>query len=397
MVNEISIKEDKWHGPISVRLTDNIIDSVIGLLVALCPILQHYNGFFLEVSSEILIILFPYVLIKLSAKQTIVLKSVLPLLLYAVYISIIHGFSVFLFLREILLFVFFLAAYNNAFNVSCMISAARSISLLAAVCIIAQYFSYYILGNHLQLVPTNMLVDSASQWIALAKTGHISVTGSWMALYRPSAFFLEPSHLAIYTLPVLIFELLGKRNRYTSLILTVSIFLSTSGIGIVGSVVLWIIYVLFCSGNESWKQVTFSKLLQPRTMVNLLLRRIFISSTLGDNNAIQGRTATGIRLLKMLSGGSILIGKGSSVKIAEWNISGFFYIVFQYGIIGAALQYYFYIKSMIIQQKEYKLLTIFDVGLSFFTVHTFASFYRLYFILLIISGYSLSRKRELYY
>ena len=228
MVNEISIKEDKWHGPISVRLTDNIIDSVIGLLVALCPILQHYNGFFLEVSSEILIILFPYVLIKLSAKQTIVLKSVLPLLLYAVYISIIHGFSVFLFLREILLFVFFLAAYNNAFNVSCMISAARSISLLAAVCIIAQYFSYYILGNHLQLVPTNMLVDSASQWIALAKTGHISVTGSWMALYRPSAFFLEPSHLAIYTLPVLIFELLGKRNRYTSLILTVSIFLSTS-------------------------------------------------------------------------------------------------------------------------------------------------------------------------
>ncbi len=394
-----------------------IADMVVGFLIALCPILQHYRGLLMEVSSELLILMLPYILFKFLAYKKIKFLPVLPLFAYGLYISFIHGFSIFLFAREMLLIVYFIAALNGVISFSRVIRSATAIALLAGFCMLVQTLLYYLFGFHLQLVPTSLLLESAEQWVGLAQTGRISVTGAWTAFYRPSAFFLEPSHLSLYTLPLMTLLLFSKKriDKRKAAWLTLSIFLTTSGIGIAAASFLWIIYAALYSGKrEKARQALISNLLRPRTFLYLFLlvvllgvlyftvgvfrsavNRIFISSAMGGNNAIQGRTATGLRLMQMLSGISVLFGRGTSVSISSWNISGIFYTLFQYGIVGCILYYYFYVRSLFVLRRGYFWLTLMIVGLSFVTVHTFASFYRMYFILIVLSGYSRSDSRKL--
>jgi hypothetical protein len=63
-------------------------------------------------------------------------------------------------------------------------------------------------------------------------------------------------------------------------------------------------------------------------------------------------------------------------------------------VIGCCLSYWFYVRSLFRLKREYVWLTIIIVGLSFFTVHTFAAFYRMYFICFILGGYVLAHRKN---
>lgn len=388
-----------------------LLDWLTAFVLAICPILQHYNGVFLEAGVEMLILVFPYTFLKLLSRKSYVIKPILPLAVYAVYIAVVHGFSVFTFVREFLLLFYFIAVVNRCIDIKKYFEAAKTIALCAFCLIVLQYFTYYVLHFHTQLVPVGKLQESAYQWIGLATTGRISVTGSLMSIYRPSAFFLEPSHLAIYSIPILTLNLLsmGKSSKKTreSLMLSGSIVLSTSGMGIATVIAIWLVYITLYYGVDE-KVIKKTKDMQKRRnaiiydisfliliagiyssvgVFRSAVNRIFFSADSGTGNAIQGRTDTGVRLLHMLSGMNLLIGRGNELQISDWNVSGFFYTVFQYGWIGAGLYYWFYIIGLFKFKREYFWLTVIVVILSFFTVHTFAAFYRMYFICLILGGY----------
>ena len=235
-----------------------------------------------------------------------------------------------------------------------------------------------------------------------------------MSIYRPSAFFLEPSHLAIYCILILLIDLLSEEHyRKTireSFMLSIAMVLSTSGIGIMAAVGSWLIYIAFYYGlDERIAEGYKSKRLRTNALLSLVafvilmvvlyvsmgvfrsaVNRIFFSS--GSGSAIQGRIETGIWLLHMLLGAKLFIGKGNTWRIADWNVLGFFYAVFQYGWIKCALYYWFYNRSAFQFKREYFWLTIMIAILSFFTVHTFAAFYRMYFICSILGRYLLSEK-----
>lgn len=388
-----------------------ILDWVTAFALVLSPILQHYNGLFFEAGTEMLIFAFPYTFLKLAVRKGYILKPVTPLAIYAIYLSIIHGFSGFTFARELLLLCYFIAAVNHCIDMRKYFDAAKTVAIFAFWLIVLQYFLYYMLQYHLRLVPVDQLLESASQWIGLANTGRISVTGARMSMYRPSAFFLEPSHLAIYCTPILTINLLSSDINHKkireSVMISIAMILSTSGIGIVAAISVWLLYaVLYCGADEKITGNLKSKKKGQRAVIYVAVllilisglyifvgifrsavNRIFLSADSDTVNAIQGRTSTGIRLIRMLSGVEIFFGKGKTLRIADWNVSGFFYTVFQYGWIGCILYYWFYIKGIIKLRREYFWLIALVVGLSFFTVHTFAAFYRMYFICLILGGY----------
>ena len=390
------------------------LSGLTAFILVLCPIFQHYRGLVTDAGIEMLLLAFPYTLLRLLTKRSYRVKAILPLAIYAIYISLIHGFSPATLVRELVLLFYFFAIINDGVDIDRYFGAAKTVAKLAAVLIVVQYFCYYVLHRHLQLAPASRLLESAGQWKDLVATGRISVTGSVMSIYRPSAFFLEPSHFAIYFIPVLTITLLSagrdRKRIWESIFLSAAVVLSTSGMGVTFVAAIWILYLVFYFGEneKSGNRIGEHDIKINKTAVGYLVlvlvlflglylsvgffrsavNRIFLNPESGTGNAIQGRTSTGIRLMRMLSGVSLLIGKGNSVKISDWNVSGFFYVVFQFGLLGGLVYYWFYFKSLFRLKKAYFWLTVFVMGLSFVTVHTFAAFFRMYFICHILIAYS---------
>lgn len=386
---------------------------LLAVLVALGPILQHYDAAFGDMGSDLYIILMPVVMIMILSKKTLTVSSkILPLVLLGLWIGFSHGISLKVFGRELLLILLYVALDSEVIDTEQVIRAAVVIAEAAGVLVFIQYICYYIGGFHLQLVPTSLLKSTASQWILLAQTGRISVTGKMMSFYRPSAFFLEPSHLAIFCVPLLIYLLtshsLTKKDRLSALIISAGIVLSTSGIGIVSCIGIWCLYLLmYNSARDRNSKAVFRKLFKPKNIVVILLiivtvvllfytvpffrksiTRIFVSEA-GGNNAMQARNATGSKLIKTLSGKQLLFGVGLANKgeIAEWNVAGFYYMYYIYGIVGVALWIWFYVSTVAKKVEISAWASMFIIVLSFFSVHTYAVFYRFYLTLFAMIGY----------
>ncbi len=71
--------------------------------------------------------------------------------------------------------------------------------------------------------------------------GYQMMSGS---IFRPSAFFLEPSHLSVYGLVFLIYSLFQKDDLKDAAIVSLAILCTGSGIGLVMTALVFIIYCL---------------------------------------------------------------------------------------------------------------------------------------------------------
>ncbi len=393
------------------------LDGICAALIAICPLLQHYKGLKLDVSSELLILFFPYICYRLMSVIIRQIWPAVPPFLYAIYISVIHGVDVYTLGREVILISFYIAVLNGVIDFKRTMRVIVVIAEVACCIELIQYLLYYGLHKHLQCVPTGLLLPSAEQWILLAKTGRIGVSGKVLALYRPSAFFLEPSHLAIYSIPALIFTLVSqdglrplqhdRKRLRTAVIITLGMLLSTSGLGLAAAVAIWGLYIVVYAKHKGlFRKRKIRDVLTPKTLLLVIgilivlviayftvgvfrtaVNRIFTTSSGESNSAIGGRTATGIRALGILSGKYLLIGVGGAVDISNWNMSGVFYTIFKYGVVGCLLAYWLYVMSLFKLKHAYFWLAVMFVGLSFFTVHTYAAFYRLYYIAFMMAGY----------
>ena len=387
-----------------------IVDRIFTLWLVLCPILQHYKSFYQDASTISLIIMLIYFGIKLLLEKEWHIGIVLPLIALGLYKVIDHGTDVTEIGREALLIVYFLAAASGAVNLKFYVKAAVIVASAAAVLIIVQYFCYYVLGFHLQLVATELLKSRAEQWIMLAQTGKISVSGNEMRFYRPSAFFLEPSHLTIYTFPCLAVTLISpkpdKKRVVFSVLLTLSLVLSTSGMGIALAAGIWVVAIFApLLRGKSFKEklkALFSAKVMLRILpviavvvlayifvrpLRLAVNRIFVNDS-GGKNAIMARMGTGIKSVQMLEGvKEVLFGKAEWGKVSDWNMSGFFYTVYTHGFVGMIISYVFYVRSLFKVKYAYFWIGIIILVLSFVTLHTHAAFYMMYYVFFLMSGY----------
>lgn len=392
----------------------SLADTAGAFLLALCPIVQHYRGIWMDAGEELLCLLLPWLLLRLFARRRLNVKVIVPLAAYAVWVFLTSQLDWGTAAREGMLLVYFAAAANDIGYMPRLQKAARAVAFLAGCLIWIQYLCYYLLGFHLQLVPTGRLLESAGQWISLAQTGRISVTGNRMKFYRPSAFFLEPSHMALYLTPVLLGLLLSpeksRRNRRMAAFVSLAMLLSTSGLGIAVVVIAWLVYGLFYreKGSDEQGVVCLKRnqlIFAGMFLVGLLLlystvdvfrssvSRIFVGTD-GQNSALEGRMLTGLRSVSHLSGLSLLAGRGNAISIADWNMSGFFYTLYKHGVTGCVLSWWFYVRCIRLLKREYCWLAVMVLLLSFFTVHTYAAFYRMYFVSILLQGYGVCQRRS---
>ena len=296
-----------------------------------------------------------------------------------------------------------IGCWNNKY----FIHIATTISIIASMCIILQYLSYYIFNKHIQMVPTSLLLDRSSQWILAAKTGRASITGRATRFYRPSAFFLEPSHMFIYMFMPLVLLMFspdfGERERRYSILISIGMIFSTSGMGILTTIGLWLLF--FGKKKNNNRKFSISKLLQPKSLLLLIaflvgllilcfevpffqnsIIRIFGSSR-DYTNAIAGRVESGNKLIRGLSGMDFLFGVSDSLSGITYNMSGFNATMYQYGILGTIISYMFYVIGLCKLRNQYFWICTIIIILSFFSAHTHSTFFMIYSTFVIVEGY----------
>ena len=250
----------------------SIIDKICIFLLAICPILQHYKGLFVNAAVTVLLFVVLLALVKVYKKRYLgvrCIKFVFPLVLFFFFKVIDHGTTVTEFGQAVVFSILVITIANGCFNTKYFLNIITIVSVIACICIIIQYICYYFFNFHFQMVPTSLLLPKSSQWILGAETGRASITGRISRFYRPSAFFLEPSHMFIYMFTPLTLLLLSEkftqRERNLSILLSFGMVLSTSGMGILTVVGLWIVFL----GRRGGK-FSLSKLFRPKTVLIIL-------------------------------------------------------------------------------------------------------------------------------
>ena len=390
------------------REKEDLIDMIFGFLLALTPILQHYKGIGVNAGFTVLILLWPWAMLKLAMNYRELKPAnigiVLGLVVFMVYKEVIHGVSLFGLAYAVVMIVYFLAAACGGINLKKIVSAAAKIAMVASILICVQYVCYYILQFHLQLVPTQLLLPESEIWVAGAQTGVIGVTGHRGDLYRPSAFFLEPSHMYLYLFPQLMLVLLASgmdRNRLKKAVLfSVGILLTTSGMGLVTVVCAWLLFIAFY--NPVDKSFAFKNFFRKQNLLLMLAFAVcaviaivtvpFVRAAVmrfldtSSGGAIAGRTRRAFGLLATMSGTQWLVGVTANVSHIDFNLPGFVATLYKFGVVGVLLSYSGYVYTLIKVKAPYIWISALIIMLSLFTAHTHGSFYMLYFMLILIQG-----------
>ena len=394
------------------RSDSSFAGAVCASMLAISPILQHYRGPLGSAAITVLVALLAYVYPKLLMQLRMLtirhLGIALPLVVFYLYKSIAHGESVLEFAHVAVMVFYFVAIAAGYIDARSFIRTATVVAAAASVCVVLQSACFYILGVHLRLVPTFLLLPESEPWILGAQTGLAGITGRLANLYRPSAFFLEPSHMSIYAVPVLCLHLLAPgmslpRLRMAVLI-TLGLFLSTSGMGICIAAGLWLLYGGLYGGRVN-RKLRLASLLSPRNAVlalvfclilvvsyvtvpflNQSINRIF-GIDMSETNAIAGRIRLAHAFAQTLSGPSLWFGIKDSVGDVEFNLSGYYATLIKYGIVGTLLSYVFYVRGLFHLKAQYFWLSVIVILISFFTAHTHGTFYMLYYVVILAEGY----------
>lgn len=426
----------------------NIADMLVSLLLAISPLLQHYKGVVVNAGFLALILCLPYVGFKLLFRfRNLPWKNLwvaLPLLLFQFFRVAAHGTTFTELAHATVLCCYFIAIALGGINIKYVARAAYLVAMAAGIGIIVQSICYYFFDFHLQLVVTELLLEESDAWVKLAQTGIIGVNGVASAFYRPSAFFLEPSHMFLYFVPNLLLLLLSPEmnwmKRISAVVLSAGLLLSTSGMGIVFVVGAWLLQLGFSNGKENllrFKQlftkrnflrcVAFVLIFAVIALILPFLRysilRVFMDSqtvnqmiaaekiptaqteqaeqteptevpgetptqsTNSGSTAISGRTERAISLIRyQMSGSQYLVGVSDSVEDIEFNLPGFFNTLYRYGIIGTLLSYLFYLYCAVCGKYASRWIAIIILAISLVSAHTHGTFYMLLYVLILMDG-----------
>lgn len=394
---------------------NTILDHFCALLLAISPILQHYRGLYENAGFTVYLIVFPILCLRFLGKvrtgkySSRCIMAMLPLLLYEFYTAIIHTSSVARILYILFMIFVFLCVACGCINVIYYLKYATMVATVAGGLLILQYISYYVFHYPINLEPHAWLVDQNSSWIK-------QVVYSSSRLYRPSAFFLEPSHLFLYCFPLICIYLLSTQltewRKKKAIFLSVAILLSTSGMGIAVVAGLWFLYYVFYSEANGDYKLDLRKLFSSRTLIiMLLIIAVFIAAYLfipfiregvtrifynaSGSTAIEGRVRLAQNYVSQISGKAIWFGEQGVTSELEFNLSGFFATYIKWGVVGIILTYWFYGQGLFKLKRAYFWLTFVIIVISYFTAHTHGTFYMMYFVILLINGYNeLSHTKE---
>mgnify|MGYP001089342825 CR=1 FL=1 len=204
---------------------------------------------------------------------------------------------------------------RNMFDFGFAVKYYTIITMLFSILVIIQFLSYNLFHFQLEgLIPflnLNYPIESVAEYHQT-----IAMTG----LYRPSSVFIEPAHFAQYAsiglaLELFFVEKIRKSRKITAFIITVSIFLSGSGIGFVLVFVNWMIWFY----REYLKRLQIVKGYFV-FFVGLIAISIFLSQTSFFENFLYrvstiGESTSSTGSLRVLRGYNIFLTESHTFKI----------------------------------------------------------------------------------
>ncbi len=393
-----------------------VLDTCAAVLLALVPILQHYIGIVDNAGTTVLVLLAPYFFLRmlpaLRSFKLSDLRFAWLLMAYFVYKLIDHG----TYLSEVaqvgIMCFYLLCLCLNVIDTKALKNAAVIIAVLAGVAILAQYVTYYLMGQyHLRMVPVSWLLPESEAWVERALTGKVGVTGAVSRFYRPSAFFLEPSHLFLYSFPGLFITLFSGERKKESLIcailISIGMVLSTSGMGIAAALGGWALYFLLHNPADGSFQLR--NIIRKQNLILIgcfvlaaglavafvpILResvlRIFTNPE--GSTAIAGRIQKAFERLSTMSWKQWIIGISDYSGKLHFNKPGFMLTAYRYGIIGIILSYSVYVRSLFKVRVSYFWYAVILLVVSFFSVHTHGTFFMLFYVALLKEGENVTQE-----
>ncbi len=310
--------------------------NIAGFLLAMTPFFRNYRLTFISINFAT----FWFLIITLIAFVSQILKkrlsvsglsksSILPVtismtayMLVEYYLIDIRKmgsgltagnlFELILYLLEIwcLLFVFCDCKVRESIKIHIV-----RISIIMSFIIYIQYILYYIFGV---VLSKNLLIPFSGFYEPSVADNVERMEFVYNNLFRPSAFFLEPSHFAAYAVIALGIGLFENKSKKMNVFLTSTIVLSTSGLGIAAALLLWggkaFLSMNSKSRNKVLKALVFCFFALFVTMILYNTVGIFRDTinrvlTQGDQNAITGRLWTS-QFINQLSGKNVYWGAG---------------------------------------------------------------------------------------
>lgn len=343
------------------------------LLLALLPVIMMYRvpGIGMGVSTVLIAVSMLYAGVVLLVNfGKIDWRVILPIVVYFVYV--LTKSDVQNMLLCVAIIVHLMAISTGAVDSAFSRKVIETVSMIAAIGIILQVFMYYVGGVHIRMINPNMILDSMDVYENAIRTGYSQLD----RMYRPSAFFLEPSHFSTYCVIGLGSLLFKKKVDYKkALLVTVGILLTTSGMGFVLVFAMWAWWFLTRNervrlSNRIIKFVPLIVLLLVAVFVlaqtsyfGSIIRR-FLGTSEGGYNAIWGRTLWWEQYFGELSTNDLVFGQGIGA-LPEVYFTGFMTQLYAYGSIGVGLLAWFLVNMLFKSRQLPRTHIIMYMGLFF--------------------------------
>ena len=406
------------------------LDPVVACLLACIPFLQHYKGLVDNAATTVLVLLLPYLGLRLLGSLPSFrfknLRFAVVLMAFFLFKIVNHGTRFMEIAQAGIMCFYLLCLCQDCIDTAMVKKAAIFISVLSGVLLIAQHLCFNFLHFHLQLVPVSALLPESDPWVLSVQTGTYGINGIVNKFYRPSAFFLEPSHLFLYGFPMLFLTLFHPENRHKNIaaaaMISLAMILSSSGMGVLVVFGAWGLFFGFRDTEPGVYR--FLNIFRKRNLIQTVcfvalfvsavvfipfvqnsVIRIFVSD--GGSTAIEGRTEVALltlesaleAALEAAEGGSklalVMLGVEDITGMFGHNMPGFMSTWYAHGLIGLILSYELYVKGLVMLKMPYLWFSVILLVVSFFSAHTHGTFFMLYFVMLLRDGYHTSmRSRE---
>lgn len=326
-------------------------------------------------------------------------KPAIPALMLVLYTLIRSNGSYASVMVFALVAIYLIATVSRFFDIRMIFKIIIFVSCVASVLVIVQTISYYLFGKYLQMVWLDICRYDIIKGFAAEIINGKSVGSS---LFRPSAFFLEPSHFAGYVaigLTDLLFSAKPVKNRFGKVILiSLGLICSTSGMGVMVLIGEFVLYAVLHMKNKPigtnilriiiccvLALGIFAALMQIN-MFHLSMQRIF--GKVDGYNAIAGRTGAWHVYINNMTGTELLFGRGTAGR-SELNpifhITGMVFLIYTLGIIGAILFAVMIALGMVKSNTRSFCLGGYYLLLSFFS-ETYVGVGLIFNIIVIYSG-----------
>lgn len=329
----------------ATKVDKSFFSKVLCLLLIFIPLLIPYKFPLTSYSfSTVLALLFAFssFFISLKRRKKIKVLSIFFLLSFFVYCLFKSDDT---FILVSLLAIIGLPCLNSGYlDTKFLRKTIEIISIVAALIVIFQTAVYYLFDIHIPFISLKLCTDSTiEKYSPLIKTG----IGADVGAYRPSAFFLEPSHFAQFCLFGLV-SCLFRSNQMTkkAILISAGIVATTSGMGILLTAATWLFWLLVFHRDalkKHMKMVIFTLLvffavgiaLYQIPFVKMAFSRITGSS--GEMSAIKGRLFWWDSYFGGLTAKDLTFGFGSSNLPEDTYFTGFMTYLYAFGIIGFVL------------------------------------------------------------